>query len=116
MSYDYIIWKRSPNAKTAMLADVYQATGEGKDHPAMAPFDTAAVELDLKAVFGDVNSDPDGPFLYSIDHGGTSPWLSLNVNRSQVEAVTDKIIALALRHGLMVYDPQRGAVWGNKRK
>lgn len=28
MSYDYLAWKRSPGTKTAMLADVYQATGE----------------------------------------------------------------------------------------
>jgi hypothetical protein len=115
MSYDYIAWKRSPKTKTAMLADVYQATGRGEDHPAMAPFDTATVERDLKEIFGDVNRNPDGPFLYGINHGGTSPWLSFSVNHSQVEAVTDKIVALALRHGLMVYDPQRGAVWGNRR-
>jgi len=115
MSYDYIVWKRSPTTKTAMLADVYQMTGRGEDHPAMAPFDTETVERDLKGIFGDVNSNPDSPFLYSIDHGATSPWLSFMVNHSQVGAVTDRIIGLALRHGLMVYDPQRGAVYGNRR-
>jgi hypothetical protein len=115
MSYDYIVWKRSPNTKTAMLTNVYKAICDGKDHPAMAPFDTASLERDLKGAFGDVNSNPDGPFLYSFDLENASPWLSICVNYSQVNAVTDKIVALALHHGLMVYDPQRGIVWGNKR-
>jgi hypothetical protein len=82
-----------------MLADVYQATGRGEDHPAMAPFDTATVERDLKEVFGDVNRNPDGPFLYGINHGGTgtSPWLSFSVNHSQVEAVTDRSVGTPSR-------------------
>lgn len=115
MSYDYILWKRSPDAKTAMLAAVYKATGQGNDHPAMAPFDIGEIDRALKDEFGDVNEDPDGPFLYTFDQGEISPWLSINVNHSQVAAVTDRIIAVALQHGLMVYDPQRELVWGNRR-
>ena len=115
MSYDYVIWKRAPGIKTAMLADVYQSICEGKDHPAMAPFDTAVVERDLISEFGDVNNDPDGPFLYGVDRGSVSPWLTINVGYSQVEAVTDKLARLAIQHGLMLYDPQRDVVWGNKR-
>lgn len=115
MSYDYLLWKREPTAKTAMLAEVCKATGEGTDHPAMATFDVEVFERSLKAEFGDVNNDPDGPFLYWINPGERAPWLKLNVNYSQVEAVTDKIVALAVKHGLLVYDLQCGAVWGNRR-
>ncbi len=98
MSYDYLAWKRAPNTKTAMLADVYRTTGEGKDHPAMAPFDTAAAERGLIEIFGDVNSDPDGPFLYFIEQECTRRQrFSINVNHSQVAAVTNQIVKWALR-------------------
>ncbi len=115
MSYDYLIWRRSPTAKTAMLKACCDATAEGRSHEAMAEFDVDSFVQDLQAEFGDVNNDPEGPFLYGVDSGDAAPWISVNVSYSSIEDVTPVLVRLVLKHNLMLYDLQRECVWGNRR-
>lgn len=115
MSYDLAIWKRSEMTKTAMLAEAYAAICEGNDHPALTRFKLGALETALKAEFGDYETDADGPFLAETGDTEVANWMILQCNHSQAAEVLEKVIPIALAQDLLVYDPQRGSVWGNKR-
>lgn len=115
MSYDLAIWKRSEITKTAMLAEAYKAICDGCDHPAMAPFDLSALERVLQDEFGDYRNTADGTIICETGSTVAASWLVVQCAHSMAESVTAKVVAIALGQGLLVYDPQRGAVWGNKR-
>ena len=121
MSYDLAIWKRSVRTKTAMLYECYDAIIKDKDHTAMEFFDEDEFLNDFEAEFGKRQKEyfgddvDDCPFLFSTGRGEFGNWVMMNLNYSTQQITTDKIIGMALKHGLMVYDPQRKAVWGNKK-
>ena len=115
MSYDYIIWKRADTTKTAMLAEVYKAICESKPHPAMAAVDMTAFVENIDKSFNKPNEDDDGPFLYEWTQNDEMAYVVLNCSRSTVRQVEPIVVALALEHGFLIYDPQQELVWGNKR-
>lgn len=110
-----------------MLGAVYSSIGDDRSHPAMARFDVAAfiAELATKYPVIDANdpsdaalSDPRGePPLYDVGDftGEAANWVTFDIAYSQVAAASSNIVDVALRHGLLVYDPERGVVWGDKR-
>ncbi len=87
MSYDYLVWRRSPNAKTAMLKACSDATAEERSHAAMAPFDVDSFVNDLESEFGDVNNDPEGPFRYGVGTDNGVSWISLLVSYPRISDV-----------------------------
>ena len=121
MSFDLAIWKRSPRTKTAMIYECYDAIIENKDHTAMDFFDENALLDDLAIEFGERHQEyfgkdiDDCPFLFSTGRGEFGNWVFLNLNWSTHQDTKSKLVSIALKHGLMVYDPQRKGVWGNKR-
>jgi hypothetical protein len=117
LSYDYIIWKRSDTTKTAMLAEVYEAICESKPHPAMAAADmTAFVQaIDMSFNNPNENEDDENPFLYEWTQNDEMAYVVLNCSRSAIRYVEPVVVALALKHGFLIYDTQRECVWGNKR-
>jgi hypothetical protein len=115
MSYDYIIWKRADTAKTAMLAEVYEAICESRPHPAMAAVDMTAFVDDLDLKFHKPNENVDGAFVYEFVQNHALAYVVLNCNFSATTEVEPVVVDLALEHGLLVYDPQRELVWGNRR-
>jgi len=121
MAYDLAIWKRSARTKTAMLAECYEAIMEDKDHTAMDFFDENLLLKDFEKEYGKLHAEyfgedvDDCPFLFSQGKGEFGNWILFHLNWSKYQETTNKIVTIALQHGLMVYDPQRGAVWGNRR-
>jgi hypothetical protein len=109
------IWKRSETTKTAMLAEVYDAICEGRDHPAMAPFDLAALERALKDEFGDYENHVVGSVVCETGSTATASWLVVRCAASMAQSVVAKVVPVAIALDLLVYDPQRRCVWGNKR-
>lgn len=121
MSFDLVVWKRSARTKTAMLQECYDAIIEEKDHTAMDFFDEDAFLSDFEAEFGKRQKEHFGeevdncPFLFSTGRGQFGNWVFFNLNWSTHKETENKIVPIALKHGLMVYDPQQKSVWGNKR-
>ena len=115
MSYDFAIWKRSATTKTAMLEETYFAICAGHDHPAMAPFDLPALERAIKAEFGDYTASVEGPIVCEASGTSAANWLIVSCAHSVSEVIFSRLAPIALEQGLLVYDPQRGGVWGNKR-
>ena len=121
MSYDLAIWKRSDRTKTAMLSECYDAIIEENSHTAMEFFNEDEFLNGFEEEFGKRQKGyfgkeiDDCPFLFSIGTGEFGNWVLMHLNSSTQQITSNKIIAMALKHGLMVYDPQRKAVWGNKR-
>lgn len=121
MSFDLVIWKRSARTKTAMLQECYDAIIEGKDHLAMDFFDEDVLFSDLEIEYGKKQKEYFGddvdhcPFLFSTGRGQFGNWVFLNLRWSTHQDATNTIVSIALKHGLMVYDPQQEAVWGNKK-
>ena len=119
MSFDLAIWKRSPTAKTAMLAEVYGVICDGQTiHPAIAPFDLSDLEAALRSEFGDYTKEPemfDCPIHCDRGESESGTWLIVQCGHSDAAEVSSRVVPIALERGLMVYDPQRQAVWGNKR-
>ena len=119
MSFDLAIWKRSATTKTAMLAEVYEAICNGRtDHPAMREFDLPALERALQAEFGDYTKDPemlDCPINCYRGVSDSGCWLTVHCSHSVAADVLSRVIPIALSQGLLVFDPQRQAVYGNKR-
>ena len=115
MSYRLAIWKRSETTKTAMLDEAYNAIRDGGDHPAMAPFDLAALERALTDEFGDYKNTAGSAIACETGNTTAAAWLIVQCARSAAESVTAKVTPIACGQGLLVYDPQREVVWGNKR-
>jgi len=119
MSFDLAIWKRSATTKTAMLAEVYAAICDGQTaHPAITTFDLAELEAALKAEFGDYTKEPDMfgcPIQCERGASDSGSWLIAHCEHSAAGDVSSRVIPIALDRGLLVYDPQRQTVWGNKR-
>src|SRR5688572_16219642 len=119
MSFDLAIWKRSATTKTAMLAEVYGAICNGQTaHPAMGTFDLPELERALKAEFGNYSKEPDMfdcPIHCERGASDSGTWLIVQCQHSESEEVKSRVIPIALERGLLVYDPQRQAVWGNQR-
>lgn len=121
MSYDLAIWKRSARTKTAMIYECYDAIFEETDHTAMDFFDEDALFADLEIEYGKRQTGyfgedvDDCPFLFSSGRGEFGNWVLMHLNFSTHQETKNKIVSIAIKHGVMVYDPQQKAVWGNKR-
>jgi hypothetical protein len=121
MSFDLVIWKHSARTKTAMIQECYDAIINNKDHTAMDFFNEYILLNDFEIEFGKRQKDYFGgevdncPFLYSTGREEFGNWIIMNLNWSTHQETKNKIVAIALKHGLMVYDPQQKVVWGNKR-
>ena len=115
MSYDFAIWKRSETAKTAMLAEAYKCICNGGSHWAMAPFDLAALEGALKREFGAYTTATPGEVLCESGTADGASWLVVQCSHSAAASVAPRVASIALSQGLLVYDPQRNVVFGNKR-
>ncbi len=115
MNSTLAIWRRSETTKTAMLAEAYNAICEGSDHPAMAPFDLAALERALKDAFGDYENNLVGSVVCETGSTAAANWLVVRCAASMAQSVAAKVVPIALGLDLLVYDPKRQCVWGNKR-
>jgi len=115
MSYDLAIWKRSTTTKTAMLAEAFEALSEGRDHPAMTKFDVQGLEQALKDAFGDYDKNADCLIACAWGSTTVADWLLIQCNFPVAEEVLEKIVPIALDLELLIYDPQREVVWGNRR-
>jgi hypothetical protein len=118
MSYDLAFWKRSTLTKTAMLVETYESICAGKDHISMTFFDAQSVLHDLEEKFGNLDNFEDEnpvPFTMDIGAGEKGNWIVLNCVHSRAQEIENKCIAIAVKNDIMLYDPQRVAVWNNKR-
>jgi len=121
MSYDIVLWKRSTRTKTAILKECYEAIMDEKDHTAMEFFDEAPFFADMEAEYGIRQPQyfgteiDDCPFLYETGKGEFGNWIVLNISWSDYQKTIDVVVEIAVKHGIMVYDPQRESVYGNKR-
>lgn len=114
MSFDLIIWKWAEGEKTTdlQLREIVKAISEDNPHAALTRFNMAAFESSLRESFGDVNDDPDSPFLYDVCDFKDVPanWMTMSISWSNVDTVCPQIIAVAHAHQLAVFDPQSGKV------
>jgi hypothetical protein len=115
VSYDYFIWKRSDTTKTAMLEGVSDAISDALPHPAMAVVDMTAFVQEIDLHFHKPNEDPESPFLYEWNQNDELAYVVILCNYSTIKQVEPVVVDLAVKHGFLIYDPQREAVWGNKR-
>ena len=114
MSYDFAVWKRSATTKTAMLIDAYEAICAASAHSAVDNFDTAELERALQHHCEILDID-ELPFAVETGEAAGSSWLVVNCPFSAADEIRDVLVTMALDRGLMVYDPQRQVVWGNRR-
>jgi hypothetical protein len=120
MSYDLTIWKQSRAATYAELEATLAALEADEAHPTMQRFDADAFLRDVQAEFGGSSSWTDEgarpPLLIeAFDFTGTpANWVSLNIPFSNVSHVLPKVISVAARHGLAVYDFQKGELSGGR--
>ena len=121
MSYDLVLWKRSIRTKTAMLKECFENIMEGKDHTAMEFFDEESFYAGMESEFGQRYPQffgkevDDCPFLYDTGKGEYGNWMVFNRVWTDYLETTNKIVDIAVKNGIMVYDPQRECVYGNKR-
>lgn len=115
MSYDYFIWKRSDTTKTAMLEEVSDAICETLPHPAMAVANMTAFVQEIDLHFHKPNENPESPFLYEWNQNDELAYVVIFCNYSTIKQVEPVVVDLAVKHGFLIYDPQRETVWGNKR-
>ena len=108
MAFDLVVWKWASGKEGTDPAQVVEALNEDEPHPAITRFDPDLLESSIRAEFGDVNDDADGPFLYEASDftGVPANWIVVSVNWSQVENVCPVLTAIAKSQGLAVYDPQ----------
>jgi hypothetical protein len=108
MAFDLFVWRWATGKEGIDPAEVVEALNEDDPHPALSWFDRGAFERAIRATFGDVNDDPDGPFLYEVSDfkGVHANWISFSVPWSRVDDVCPVLIAIAKSQGLAVYDPQ----------
>lgn len=69
-----------------------------------------AFESAIRARFGDVEDDLDGPCLYEVSDSKGVPanWVHFSVSWSRVDDVCPDLVAIAKSQGLAVCDPPRG--------
>lgn len=81
----------------------------------MTNFDVQGLEDALSDAFGD--DDKNAECLIACAWGSTkdADWLLIQCNFSKAEEVLEKIVPIALDLELLIYDPQREVVWGNRR-
>ena len=116
MSFDLVFWKRGAKAKTAMLRETYAALCEGDSYSSMGHFPAEQLLSDIKAELGDWN-DENNPYALEISdvRGEEGEGVFVHCAFSDAKEVTAICIELALKHDIMLYDPQRVSVWNNKR-
>ena len=112
MAFDLVVWKWTSGKEDADTAEIIETLTEDDPHPALDRFDIRAFESAVRARFGDVNDDPDGPFQYEIADftGVAANWINFSMNWSQMENVLPVLTEIAKSHGLAVYDPQEDRV------
>lgn len=116
MSFDLVFWKRGPKTKTAMLRETYAALCEGNTHISMEHFPIEQLMNDIKDKLGDWNDENSKYALEVSDvRGEDGEAVFVHCAFSSAEEVTKICIDLALKYDIMLYDPQRVAVWNNKR-
>jgi hypothetical protein len=108
MAFDLLVWRWASGKGGAEPAEVVEAINEDNAHPALTRFDRGEFESAIRARFGEVNDDPDGPFVYEVSDfkGVPANWINFSVPWSRVDDVCPVLIAIAKSQGLAVYDPQ----------
>lgn len=115
MSYDFAIWKRSADTKTAMLLESYEALSHGDSHPAMQGFNGKKLEKALKKEFDYEKTKPECMIALAPGSRDKVNWMMIHCNFPDAGEVTERVLPIVLDMELMLYDPQRECVWGNKR-
>jgi hypothetical protein len=113
--YRYAIWKRSATTKTAMLESCYEAITRGETHDAMDVFDAREIDDEIRKEFQVDLGGPARAVGMELLESSSVAWLLVSCHAVLAPEVSSYIVPLALQRELMVYDPQRGAVWGNRR-
>ncbi len=110
MAFDLYVWKWKTETEAKKVEEIVSALAEETPHPSLDHFDMSALENSIQNEFGDVNNDPDGPFLYEVfDYkDAAANWMTISINWSQVEHSLRTIIDIAKRQKLCVFDPQTG--------
>lgn len=98
-----------------MLAEAYEALSEGKDHPAMTTFDVQKLDQALRREFEGYGKDPKCVIACAWGNTKNADWLLVQCNFPDADDVISKLVPIVLDLELLVYDPQREIVWGNKR-
>lgn len=73
-------------------------------------FDAEAVLAEIAAPFPGEATDPDNALIASSGRDGETAWIIIHAPHSAVARYTGVLMEVALSHGLMLWDPQRGAV------
>jgi hypothetical protein len=113
--YHFAIWKRSPTAKTAMLAECYERIQASTTHEAMTAFDPDGVEASIREHFRLEQGGIYSAVRMGVHRSEQACWMLVTTTPGAMAEVRDHIVRAALADELMVYDPQLGAVWGNRR-
>ncbi|MBI3206611.1 MAG: hypothetical protein HYZ29_34050 [Myxococcales bacterium] len=105
MSYDIVLWcPARPLSKAARV----QAYRDLANAPLSTTAGVARAHAALVRAFPTLDDDPDGsPWAAAIERGPR--WLVLPMSRSFVEETLPRVLAIAAKAGLHVFDPQTGA-------
>lgn len=105
MSYDLVLWcPARPLSKTARVR-AYQDLANA---PLATTAGVARAHAALVRAFSSLDDDPDGsPWAAAIERGPR--WIVLPMSRSFVEETLLRVLAIAAKSGLHVFDPQTGA-------
>lgn len=110
VAFDVIVRECTSGEARTGAAEVIEATSEGNPHPSIARFDRGAFDSAIRARFGDLEDDLDGPLLDEVSgsNGVHADWIDfLLVSWSRVEDMCPILVAIAGSEGLAVYDPRR---------
>jgi hypothetical protein len=112
MAFDLLVWRWANGEEQTDPVEIVEALGEDDPHPAITRFDRGAFESSIRARFGDVNNDPDGPFLYEVSdfQGVPANWISFSVAWSRVDDVCPVVVEIAKSQSLAVFDPQENRI------
>lgn len=113
--FQFAIWKRAPTAKTAMLAECFASIQAGLSHDAMAVFDAAPLEQAIREHFQLDRSGTSSAVRVRTQRTETASSITVTTTPAAMPDTRDFIVPAALELSLMVFDPQAGAVWGNRR-
>jgi hypothetical protein len=98
-----------------MLEACYGAIQRNESHEAMAPFAVHELNEHIRAEF-ELDSETSASVAETeVWSSEGASWLLVTCNPVLKQEVSASILPLALERRLMLYDPQVGGVWGNRR-
>lgn len=109
--YQLVFWKKSICKPRMEVQKTFAAIEQNRDFETMTFFDSGQLIADLKQDFPELGEPESRLYTVELGRGERGNWLIFKSERTLAKKSVFRIVDIAVKNGLILYDPQQKYAW-----